>query len=135
MKEIILSYLLLITLSLITATEFGKEIPFDMNNNNEFEFIFEKDGNLFIQINFPKSDLLTLNIQSYDASVSESSLISPPGKATLIPFKKGYSIKIKLSYKSSSNEKGTIWMNPSTSEIKVDLNKKYEWKYDYKSFR
>ena len=76
MKEILLSYLLLITLSLINATEFGKEISFDMNNNNEFEFIFEQDGNLFLQVDFPKSDLLTLNIQSYDASVSESSLIS-----------------------------------------------------------
>ena len=135
MKNIILSYLLLTTLSLITATEFGKEISFDMNNNNEFEFIFEQNGNLFIRIDFPKSDLLTLNIQSYDASVSESSLISAPGKTTVIPFKQGYSIKIKLSYKSSSNEKGTIWMNPSISEIKVDLNKKYEWKYDYKEYR
>ena len=111
-----------------------------MNNNNEFEFIFEQDGNLFLQVDFPKSDLLTLNIQSYDTlelatSISESSLISPPGKATSIPFKKGYSIKIKLSYKSSSKEKGTIWMNPSTSEIKIDLNKKYEWKYDYKAYR
>ena len=115
--------------------EFGKQIPFDMNNNNEFEFVFDHDGSLFIQVDFPKNDLLTLNIQSYDNSVSESYVVNSPGKTTVIPYKKGYSVKIKLSYKTSSNEKGIIWMNPSTKEIKVDLNQKYEWKYDYKMTR
>ena len=31
----------------------------------------------------------------------------------------------------SSNVTETIWMHLSTDEIKVDLNKKYETKYDF----
>ena len=31
----------------------------------------------------------------------------------------------------SSNVTGTIWVHLSTDEIKVDLNKKYETKYDF----
>ena len=32
---------------------------------------------------------------------------------------------------SDSNEKGTIWINPSWNELKVDLNKQYIWKIQY----
>ena len=112
--------------------EFGIDTPFDQKNNNSFEFNFTEDGSLFIQIDFNQSNLLKLIIISYDDSVSESTLIYPPGRSTVIPFKKGYPIKIRLTYKSPSNEKGIIWMFPSIKEIKVDLKKKYEWKYDYK---
>ena len=134
MKETLIIYLLIITFSLKNAIEFGKEIPFDIDNNNSFEFTFTEDGDLFIQVDFPKYNLLTLNAQSIENSFSKTE-ISNPGKSAVIPFKKGKLVKIKLSYKTPSNAKGIIWMNPSISEIKVDLNQKYEWKYDYKMVR
>ena len=133
MKEILLTYLLITIFSF--EQEFGNEIPFDINNNNTFEFIFVKDGSLFIRVDFPKSNILILNIESYEEIVSESSEISPPGKTTVIPFKKGKPFKISLLYKSSSNEKGVIWMFPSIYEIKINIRKTYEWKYDYKATR
>ena len=58
--------------------------------------------------------------------------IEPPGLQTVIPFKKDQNIEIYLKYKSTSNEKGIIWIYPSTQEIKVDLNQTYEFKYDFK---
>ena len=111
--------------------EFGKTKQFDENKNTKFDFNFTEDGSLFVEADFPKSDLVTLVIISYDESVSESISINPPGISTVVPFKKGNLVKVRLSYKSSSNEKGTIWMNPSIAEIKVDLGQKYEWKYDF----
>ena len=89
MKETILIFLLIITFSIANASEFPKELIFDMNNNNEFKFIFDQDGSLFIQIDFQKSNFLTLSIQSYDSIISETSDIIPPGKTTIIPFQKG----------------------------------------------
>ena len=34
-------------------------------------------------------------------------------------------------YNPNSDAKGLIWVNPSNNEIKVNLTKKYEWKFDY----
>ena len=56
--------------------------------------------------------------------------VDPPGIGDLFFFKKGFTNEIKLEYKSPSNEKGTIWLHPTTNEIKVNLNEKYYWKYD-----
>ena len=63
--------------------------------------------------------------------IYQSIEISPPGKSGFIQFEKGDSVKVKLIYKSSINEKGVIWMNPSTNEIKVDLKQTYQWKYGF----
>lgn len=40
---------------------------------------------------------------------------------------------MSLVFFSDSNEKGTIWINPSWNELKVDLNKQYIWKVEYSS--
>ena len=32
----------------------------------------------------------------------------------------------------NAEEKGKFWLNPSWNEIKVDLSKMYQWKFDYK---
>ena len=65
MKETILICLLIITFS-IDINIFYKEITFDMKNNTEFQFTFDQDGSLFIHIDFPKSNLLEINIVSPD---------------------------------------------------------------------
>ena len=57
-------------------------------------------------------------------------LVNPPGIGTLIPFQKDDVIKIILEFKSNTTEKGIIWMNPTTNEIKVDIHQKYQFKYD-----
>ena len=65
-------YLLIIAFSLKNAIEFAEDIPFDMNNNNEFEFTFWEDGCLFIQVDFPKKNILVLEMKSYEESMTES---------------------------------------------------------------
>ena len=110
--------------------EFGKEISFDMDNNNIFETVFSEDGSLFIRVDFNKSNLLDIIVSSFIDYFSTN--IEPPGLQTVIPFKKDKNIQIILKYKSDSNDTGIIWMYPSTQEIKVDLNKTYEFKYDFK---
>ena len=75
--------------------EFGKTKQFDENKNTKFDFNFTEDGSLFVEVNFPKSNLVTLVIISYDESVSESILINPPGISTVVPFKKGNLVKAK----------------------------------------
>ena len=133
MKKILLLYLLIITISLKNAVEFGKEITFSRNNNNLFEFTFNQYGLLFVQIDFPKNNLLELKAESKVQSKYFEQLIqvTKPGISAVIPFDPNKPVKIILSYINPSDEKGIIWMNPSTVEIKVDLNKKYEWKYDF----
>ena len=131
MKETILIFLLIITFSIANTNYFGKDITFDMKNNNAFEFTFAQDGSLYVQVDFLVNELLILNIRSYDGKVSEYSVVPAPGKASIIPFKKGIPVIIDLMYKYISNKKGIIWMNPSINEIKVDLKQKYEWKFNY----
>ena len=106
-------------------------MPFDIYKNREFYFTFNEVGTLFIQIEFPKSNLLMYNVKSCDNYISESSLVAAPQKSIIIPYLNGDPVKINLSYKYSSNEKGIIWMFPSTKPITVDLKQKYELKYDF----
>ena len=110
--------------------EFGKEISFDIDNNNKFESNFSEDGSLFIRVDFNISNLLDIIISS--SIDNYSTTIQPPGLQTVIPFKKEKNIEIYLKYKLASNEKGKIWMYLSTQEIKVNLNQTYEFKYDFK---
>ena len=128
MKNIILISLFIITLSKISEIEFNKEIPFD-KNNNEFELTFPEDGALFISVVFNISDLLILKWSTKGIVVTN--YVKSPGLGIVGAFSKGYSNNIILEYKSDSNAKGIIWMNPSTNEIKVDLKQTYQWKYGF----
>ena len=60
--------------------------------------------------------------------------VKSPGLGIVGAFSKGNSNKIILEYKSDSNAKGIIWMNPSINEIKVDLKQAYQWKYGFTYF-
>ena len=115
--------------------EFGRDIPFSQNINNSFQFIFTEDGSLFIQVDFDGSkDELDMNIFSYKYDPddwNEYLSVNKPGKTTVAPFKKGVPITVVLNFKKTSNKKGIIRIYPSLKVLKVDLNKKYEWKYDY----
>ena len=112
-------------------TEFGKDITFYRNYNNAFKLIFPEDGGLFIRIDFNISNVVNLKIFSLPYNFCE--IINQPGLLHVIPFKKNENIIIGLLYKSSLNEKGILWMHPSTQEIKVYLNQTYQNKYDFKA--
>ena len=128
MQKIILLSLFILTCSKLNAIEFDKEIPFD-RNNNVFEFTTKGDGALFLSITFPVSNLLRANFTGCGFSSDYS--INKPGQGNIFSFESGKTCKLELIYKDqTSNVKGTIWMHPSTDEIKVDLNETYEWKYD-----
>ena len=73
-----------------------------------------------------------MNFKISSLTYNYNEIIYSPGLLHVIPFKKNQQIIIRLKYKSTSNEKGIIWMHPSTKEIKVDLNQEYEFKYDFK---
>ena len=131
MKNIILISLLILTISKITEIEFGKEITFD-KNNNELELTFPSDGILLIAVKFATSNIV--NLKTSFPGIDFNKMLDSSEFATIIPFYKDRSNKITLEYITNSDEKGKIWLHPSTNEIKVDLNQIYEWKYDIKSF-
>ena len=128
MKNIIFISILIKALSKVSEIEFNKEIPFD-KNNNEFELTFPEDGALYISVSFNISYLLVLKWSTKDKVVKRD--VVSPGLGIVGAFSKGNSNKIILEYKSDSNAKGIIWMNPSTNEIKVDLKQTYQWKYGF----
>jgi len=132
MQKIILLSLFILTCSKLNTIEFDKEISFD-RNNNVFEFTTQGDGALFVSITFPVSNLLRGNFTGCGFSTYYS--VNKLGNGDIFPFESGKTCKLELLYKDqTSNEKGTIWMHPSTDEIKVDLNETYEWKYDVTEF-
>ena len=131
MKNIILISFLIMTLSKINEIEFGKEMTFD-KNNNELELTFPSDGILLIAVKFSTSNIV--NLKMTFPGIDFNKMLDSSEFATIIPFYKDRSNKITLEYKTNSDEKGKIWLHPSTNEIKVDLNQIYEWKYDIKSF-
>ena len=131
MKNIILISFLIMTLSKINEIEFGKEMTFD-KNNNELELTFPSDGILLIAVKFSTSNIINLKMSF--PGIDFNKMLDSSEFATIIPFCKDRSNKITLEYKTNSDEKGKIWLHPSTNEIKVDLNQIYEWKYDIKSF-
>jgi len=130
MQKIILLTLFILTCSKLNAVEFDKEIPFD-RNNNEFEFPTQSDGSLFLSITFPASGILSLQFGGCGSSAT--SRIDGPGEGVILSFRSEMTCKLVLYYGGdpSSNVTGTIWMHPSTEEIKVDLNETYETKYDF----
>ena len=128
MKKIIyISLLVIEILSKINVVEYGKEIPFDINNN-EFLLTFKEPGLLLISITFGTPDILNLNM--FYTSLDDEILIDPPGDKILMPYRPNYTNKIILEYLSPSNTKGTIMFLPTTEEMPIKLNQIYQWKYN-----
>ena len=132
MKESIIIYLLIISLSLKNALDFGKDNSIFFLNHISYEYTFNEDSCLFIQVRYQKSNILKLDLKTYDDSLSQSLAISPR-VLTIIPFKKDIPVKISLSFIKKENnycEQVLIWMNPSTQEIKLNMLQSYRWKYN-----
>ena len=131
MKKIIYISLILLALSKTNVVEYGKEIPFDINNN-EFLLTFKEPGLLLISITFGTPNILNLNM--FYTSLDDEILIDPPGDKILMPYRPNYTNKIILEYLSPSNAKGTIMFLPTTEEIPIKLNQTYQWKYNIISY-
>jgi hypothetical protein len=129
-KFIFFSLLILIT-SKLSTIEYAKEIQFDMENN-QFEFTAEEDGGIFVYVVFGKSDIVELVFPMEGGDITQD--VNAPGISQILGISKGVTYKICLNYTQVSEEKGFIWINPSYNEIKVDLTKKYEWKFDYMDY-
>ena len=130
MSKLILISLLILAASKKLVIEFGQEVPFD-KNNNIFRFDTGNSNAVFIHIVYGASDKLNFKM-SNGAGSSATSQISNPGAGLIYSVSNGYTYTITLNYSNPiSDAKGLIWINPSSNEIKVNLTKKYEWKFDY----
>ena len=127
MKKIIYIYLLIISFDEIFSLKFGEEIPFDINNN-EFELTFNEAGAILVEVTFNTPNILKLNMDF--RTINGKFQVNPPGIGKLFVFKPNLVNKLILEYSSPSNEKGTIWMLPTTYEVGIKLNQTYEWKYN-----
>ena len=125
MKTFIFIFLLIITLSKINTQEYGKEIIFDKNIDG-IRLNFPEDGAILIYVKMNYSDLVTVD------TLRKSELIQKPGVGLFDTYENGRNNYVRLTYRDSSNEKGIVWILPSTYEIKVNLNETYQWEYDIK---
>ena len=130
MSKLILISLLIFVASKNLAIEFGEEVPFD-KNNNKFQFDSGNSDAVFIYVLFESSDKLYFKMTN-SAGSSLTADIESPGDKFISSLSNGYTYTIELRYYNpNSDAKGLIWVNPSNNEIKVNLTKKYEWKFDY----
>jgi hypothetical protein len=128
MKSIILISLFLIISSKTNGFNFGEEVPFD-KDNKYFSFTAQQSGALFIHILFEGSSQVKLSIQNSGRNINSN--FNKPGTTLIYEISQGdCSISIICE---NEEEKGKFWLNPSWNEIKVDLSKMYQWKFDYKS--
>ena len=125
MKTFIFIFLLIITLSKINTQEYRKEIIFDKNIDG-IRLNFPEDGAILVYVKMNYSDLVIVD------TLRKSKLIQKPGVGLLDTFESGRNNYVRLTYRDSSNEKGIVWILPSTYEIKVNLNETYQWEYDIK---
>ena len=127
MKRLIIISLFILISSKINDIEFGKDTTFE--NRKEFHFTAEKNGTLITKILYEGPSKILFDFKSDGSDYSGS--FGKPGHVIINELKKGYFYNITFS--TDSNDKGTIWLNPSWNELKLDLNKMYEWKFHYHS--
>ena len=123
MKKLILISLVFLVASKVI--EFGKETPYD-SSNSEFTFSYTGNGAIFVYASGSTVNSLELKISAENTDGKTS--INKPGEGLLISPNSGNNFKLKF-LGVNSNDKGTIWVNPSTNVLPVDLNKKYEGKF------
>ena len=123
MKKLILISLVFLVASKVI--EFGTETPYD-SSNSEFTFSYTGNGAIFVYASGSTVNSLELKITAENTDGKTS--INRPGEGLLISPNSGNNFKLKF-LGVNSNDKGTIWVNPSTNVLPVDLNKKYEGKF------
>ena len=121
--------LLLISLFLFASSatiEFAKETSYDSESNNQFEFTYSGNGYVFVYVSCGTVNNLGVQYGTGNGSSGSISCNKPGVGLLLSPTTEtNYDIALKGNKKDS----GTIWVNPSTNELAVDLSKKYEGKF------
>ena len=125
--------LLLISLFFLVSSEieFGKESPYSTEEENfALQFDYEGNGPLFIYVTCKTNNNLEI---AYKVGRNTGlSSINKPGEGIVIDPSSGKTYQIVLFSKSDDlKDNGNIWLNPSTNEIEVNLNKKYEIKFPF----
>ena len=123
-KLLLFSLILLISSKDIT---FNTETAYNTESDNLFEFTYNNDkGYIFAYISCGTSDNVWIK---YGIGISGGdTYCNKPGEGILLwPGSGKYTISIEAT--EDRKDSGTIWVNPTTNEIPVDLSKKYEGKY------
>ena len=123
--------MLLISLFFLVSSEieFGKEIPYNTEQDFAFKFDYEGNGPLFIYVTCKTNNNLEI-AYSVGGNTGRSS-INRPGEGIVIDPSSGKTYQIALIKTNDLKDNGNIWVNPSTNEIEVNLNKKYEIKFPF----
>ena len=127
MKSLIHISLLLIAITKIYPQIWGKDLIFD-RNRNRFELHFLKEGALFIGAKFPVESVVTLRIAFPEREIFVP--VTPKGIGKLLPVKTGLIYIIELQFDSDSNERGILWLNPTTKKIIAKIYNTYEFNYN-----
>ena len=127
MKSLIIISLFLLISSKLEEIEFGKDLLFE--NGKSFSFTAEKDGYVFIKILYDGPN--RVNYTQQIGGIQSKGFFSEPGISEISKISKGSLFKI--TFNLEPNEKGKFWINPSWNELKVDLNRTYEWPIEYGS--
>lgn len=129
MKSIIIPSLFILITSKLNAIEYGKDLTFD-KDHKEFHLTPEKDGTVFIKVLYDGPNEVHFLMEHGKEKTNSS--FTKPGKVFIKEVNKVNDNDFyNITLYSDSNEKGTIWFNPSWNQLKVDLNKIYEWKLDF----
>ena len=128
MKRLIIISLFLLISSKLDLVEYGKDLPFD--NGKNFYFPAEKGETIFIKMLYDGPNKVKYKIE-YSGKIE--GFFSKPGEVVIQEVSKG--TYFNISFNSDTDEKGTIWINPSWNELKVDLNKMYLWTIEYSGLR
>ena len=126
MKSIIIISLFILISSKLNDNGYAKDHTFD-KDHKEFHFTPEKDGVVFIKVLYDGSS--KVNFLMIHNKERVNNIFSKPGSVIIKQVSKNGFYNITCY--TDSNDKGTIWLNPSWNELKVDLNTIYDWKLDF----
>ena len=121
--------LLLISLFFLASSatlEYAKETSYDSETNKQFEFTYSGSGYVFIYVSCGTVNNMDVHY-SAGSSLTGSTSCNKPGVGLLLS--PTTETKYNIVILADRKDNGTIWINPSTDELEVDLSKKYEGKY------
>ena len=125
MKKILLTiFLFILVSSKNKVIEFGKNTTFD-KDNKEFEFTYDQPDIFFIQTNYNHK----LGLKFFIDGTQHYQYISDKGGVGFITSQHN-AASYKIILETDLNDNGTIWVNPSKNELKLDMIEKVEWKFN-----
>ena len=125
MQKFLLASLFVLVAS--ATVEFGKETAY-AQDNYVLEFSAPSNDLIFIYVSWETVNNLDIYIRGGGGSLT--TFCNKPGEGILYNSYTAGTYNFGFSNSDASKkDNGTFWMNPSTNELGVDLNKKYEGKF------